>query len=162
MKKVIYFVLLTILGYSFASCKKEDTKTQLVPRAISITGIDLLKYPAAKPNGSGWDLSTGPDIFMTISQGNTANNSDRVTTIFNNATRNGTISFTMLNNGFTINNLSTIWSIGAYDSDDFDPDDFIAGGGFMPSDYQEDLPSTLTFTSSDGSYSVKLYLTWNF
>jgi hypothetical protein len=159
--KAIYLVLLLVLGYSFSSCEKDDPQPQRIPRAISITGIELLKYPASKADGSGWDFSTGPDIFMTISRGNLANNIDRVTTVFNNASPNGIISFTMLNS-FTINDLSSIWTIGAYDSDDFDPDDFIAGGGFAPIDHQDDLPSTLTLTTPDGSYSTKLYLTWNF
>lgn len=160
MKQILFFALLCSLF--FPSCQKDDDnispQPKLEPRAMSITRMDILKFPAAKPSGSGWDLTTGPDIFITLSEGSTAYASDRVTTIDNNVS-GGTASFT-LNNPYIINDLHKYWTVGAYDSDSFDADDFISAGRFVPYDQKDGLPQSFTLGNDD--FAVTFYVTWNF
>lgn len=152
IKIITLFVVLL-----FSSCAENEIIRE--PKAISVTQIDLTNFPASKPNGSGWDLNSGPDIFMTISAGTSSSSSDKVTGTELNVSASQSLSF-ILSTPYTINNLSSQWAIGAYDSDDFDPDDFIGGVFFTPIDFKKDLPATLPFNA--GNFQGVLHVTWNF
>lgn len=149
----LVFILLTL---SFQACQKDPLTRQ--PKALAITEIALLSYPSAKPNGNSWDLSTGPDIFIALNEGTGLSSASKVTSLANNATR---ASYTFsLSSPITINNLLSNWSIGAYDEDDFDPDDYMGGVYFKPSDYQDGLPETILLTTTE--VQIRLQVTWNF
>jgi len=154
--KTVAAILLFFLALSFQSCLKDDTLNN--PKAMAITGIDVLQYPMSKSSGSGWDLTTGPDIFVSITQGTSVSSSDDVTGYHLNAT-GGALSYT-LSNPYTINSLSSSWSIGIFDADDFDPDDYMGGIVFTPEDYKSGLPSS--FSLSVGDVQFRLHVTWNF
>jgi hypothetical protein len=52
-------------GYTGNFCEK-----QVIPRAIVIHSITVTKFPATKDNGAGWDLTSGPDIYVKVYEGN--------------------------------------------------------------------------------------------
>lgn len=156
--KSIYLLMLSSL-LLLCSCQKDSLDDIDRPaKAMSITKIDVLSYPITRTNGNFWDFSTGPDIFIALSEGTSIYATDRITGLANNATGAG-VAFT-LSSPATINKLTTYWSIGAYDADDFDADDYMGGIYFSPSDYQDNLPETILLTTAE--LQLRLYVTWNF
>lgn len=154
--KYYSFLVFILLVLSFQACQKEPLARQ--PKALAITEIVLLSYPSTKSNGNSWDLSTGPDIFIALNEGTTLSSASRVTGLANNATR---ASYTFpLSSPITINSIHSNWSIGAYDADDFDPDDYMGGVYFKPSDYQDGLPESILLTTTE--VQIRLQITWNF
>ena len=158
MKKIKFILgcLVTFFIMSTQACQKDNIVQ--TPRAMSIIGIDILQYPMSKPSGGGWDFTTGPDIFVTLSQGTSSSYNDAITGTYSNAT--GSAFNYTLNNPYTINNLSTNWSLGIFDNDAFDPDDFMGGIYFLPENYQSNLPNSILLSLNDIQFRV--FVTWNF
>ncbi len=161
MKPITFFAFsaFVFLLLSLQACQKDPIEPVDRPaKALSITKIELLAYPIAQPDGSGWDFSTGPDIFLVVSSGSTVSASDQVTSIATNAT--GAARAFTLSTPKTISTLDNTWSVGAFDADDFDSDDYMGGISFVPSFYQDDLPETILLTV--GQMQFRLHVTWNF
>lgn len=154
MKESKIKILILVLVLFVSACAKEERK----PVAITITSVTVTEFPGAKPDGSGWDVSTGADIYLSISKGNTIYPNDKVSNVRVNT---GTADvFTLSANNYTINDLNSQWAIGIHDQDDLDPDDPMAGVTIVPANYQDDLPSTINFDT--GGFAGSISLTWNY
>jgi hypothetical protein len=136
-----------------------DCSTVLTPVSMTITRVTVTDYPLTKSNGGGWDLTTGPDCFITINSGTSSNQNTFVSGF---TYTNATGSDMQYNTGFpaTIGTPNSTWSIGLWDDDSPDSDDFMAGIYFTPNSYNSGFPSSFTLNTSD--LTVVFNVTWNF
>lgn len=141
-------------GYTGTDCSVPLTPTSMTIRRVTVT-----KYPTTKSNGAGWDLSTGPDCFITLNVGTSSNQNDFVSGFTYNNTTSQTLEY---NTGFPINltGLNSDFSLGLWDEDSPDPDDFMDGVSFTPINYTSGFPNS--FTLDVGSFAARLDVTWNF
>jgi hypothetical protein len=51
-------------GYEGTTCEK-----QLVPTALIITNVTILKFPQVRINGQTWDIGSDADLFLSIETG---------------------------------------------------------------------------------------------
>ena len=137
-----------------------DCSVLLTPISMTITKVTITDYPPTKSNGAGWDLTSGPDCFITINSGTSANQNDFVSGF---TYTNATGADMDYNTGFPIiiPSLSSDWSIAVWDNDNSpDPDDLVGGVFFQPIDEVDGLPSS--FQVSNASITAIFYVTWNF
>lgn len=129
-----------------------DCGTELQPTAVTVTSIDLTTYPVL-----GYDFSNGPDVFLSINTGTSANDYAFSGT-YPDATGT-TISFTT-NFPYIFSSPNSNYAIGVWDYDTPDPDDFISGTYFIPNDFTSGHPSTITL--NNGTITLVLHVTYTF
>lgn len=142
-------------GYSGSDCS-----TVLTPISMTITRIDLDDYPIVQSNGAGWDASSGADPFITITSGQNSSASDFVTGYKSDLT--GSPTYYTLVAPKTITNLSGYSTIGLWDYDTPDPNDFMGGLYFIPNNEKTGFPSTIHISNSQTKLDFTLHVTWNF
>lgn len=142
-------------GYTGSDCG-----TALTPTSLTITKIDLYDYPMNTTSGGGWDISTGPDPYISISLGQSYYSSDWVTNYYTDLTGSA-VSYT-LTTPKTLTNMSSYYTVGLWDHDDPDADDGMGGIYFIPNNYKSGFPSTITLKSTSLNLEYKLHVTWNF
>ena len=140
-------------GYSGSDCS-----IVLTPSAMVINSITMTSYPMTQTSGAGWDLTDGPDPFITINSGTSANQNDFSSGVASNVTG----SSIYYSNGFpvTISNLNINWTIGVWDYDATSANDFMTGLYFIPISQTSGFPSTINLNT--GTMAVQLNVTWNF
>jgi len=131
MKNLIY---LTLLSFLFVTCAKDGTKPscpahytgancdeQITPTNIIINSVTVTKFPPTD-NGAGWDLTSGPDCYISILR-------DGVSIFNNRATfqENATGSFMIPVNLTLPSGSDFFYTVFLFDFDDFDQDDFMGG-----------------------------------
>lgn len=145
-------------GYTGTQCQIQQT-----PQYMRINSITLYNYPTTNSSGSGYDLSSGPDIYMCVDLGTTSlgENSTRQTYYFADCAP-GTYYWNSSSGlPIDINNVTSNWVVGAWDVDDFDADDFIGGIYFRPSDfYFTGFPSTINLQTT--TMQITLSVSWIF
>ncbi|WP_052599747.1 calcium-binding EGF-like domain-containing protein [Aureispira sp. CCB-QB1] len=137
-----------------------DCGTALTPVSMTITSVTVTNYPATKPSGSGWDLTTGPDCFLTINSGTSANQNSFVSGYtYNNVAAGTQMPF---NTGFPISLTSpnSDYVLAIWDNDAPDADDYMDGFRFIPNNYSSGFPSTLSLSTA--TFAVTIDVTWNF
>jgi hypothetical protein len=122
-----------------------------------------MKYPLTKSNGSGWDPSNGPDIFIRIGDASAG------TELFTSGTVNDVTSSMLplrYTNGFpiTFNNFSLKFEIDIYDYDTFGSNEFMGGFYFtvnnhIPTDGSP-YPSTIRLWNSTSETEFILDVDW--
>ena len=99
---------------------------QVTPTLIKAGGISVTLMPATDNNGSGWDLTSGADIYVIIKQG-----PDVLLDTSTDWRQNAGVGETWTYNFTTVDAL-TSFSIELWDYDDFDADDYMGGvNGFI-------------------------------
>lgn len=142
-------------GYTGTNCEIEVT-----PVSVTINSIQLNNYPMTTTGGAGWDFVDGPDIFLSINTGTTS-----VTTSFVSGTQqDATGQSIFYSNLFPVNLVSMggYYTLGVWDADSPDADDFMCGIYFMPTDYKSGHPSTIHLYNSSTQMDATLNVTWNF
>lgn len=139
-------------GWTGPRCDKQDT-----PSSVTITRIEVLRFPATD-NGAGWDLTSGPELYLIVANYNSGQvlyNSG----YFENANPNNTYEFD-LEPDLTLYNLKEDFLISAYDYDSSSDDDYM--GGIYNKVYfnTNNFPSSVTWDAG-GPVSFKLYLTYS-
>jgi hypothetical protein len=141
-------------GYTGSDCG-----TAMTPTSVSITSMNVTKYPATQPSGAGWDVSDGADVFVTFSAGISAN-----TTEFKSGFTytNVTGQDLPFSTGFPVNllNINNNYTLGIWDYDAASADDFMAGVYFSPSNNVAGFPSTITLSTT--KLTAVLTVQWNF
>lgn len=129
-------------GYEGSACEKQKT-----PKAILIKSITVTKFPATTSSGGGWDLTSGPDVYPTLTLGSTA--LWTATTYFSNAVQGTNYKFD-LNPYLRITDLSQNYGFNAYDYDNppLDSDDFMGGVTGKIYSTTNGFPKTMTFSCS--------------
>lgn len=152
----IYTVTLKAYG-----SKDDDVITKTVnikqkPTKMKINKVILRDYPQMD-NGENWDYMSGPDIFFTITcEGSTIVTSGRCSDVTYND-----LPITYTNNlPVTISSsFDKKCTITFYDYDDYDPNDWMGGYYFTPS--QQDFNSGIIhFSSSTSDLKLDMYVEW--
>lgn len=135
-----------------------DCATVKTPVSMTITKVSVTEYPATAPSGGGWDINSGPDIFLTINMGTTWNTNDYVSSYYTNAS--GPIYTTA---GFPKTlSASSNWTIAIWDYDDLDANDVMGGYYFKPVDFDSGFPNTITLSNTSVGITFILDVSWNF
>lgn len=138
-------------GYSGADCSQ-----QLTPTSITITKIEITRFPATASGGGGWDPLSGPEIFPICSLGTSSIWSSP--TYYSDATQGSYYSFTP-SPSIQLSNPSSLYTVALYDYDSTDPNDWMGGISFYPYSSALGFPATRTIDAG-GDVAFKLYLTY--
>lgn len=156
MKPFLGLALMAVVILS-SSCSKEDPKKNAT--GMRITRITVLDFPATEANGAGWDLTSGPDVTVTLSKGNSCGTAAfSVPTYYENATSGAALVW---DTNFYITDVNANWSVCVYDYDSLDANDFMGGVYFKPQD-QANGNATASLNLNAGSIRVKLDVTWSY
>ncbi|CAG5087107.1 calcium-binding EGF-like domain-containing protein [Parvicella tangerina] len=140
-------------GYSGSDCG-----VALTPTSMSITSATLTAYPMTN-GGAGWDPSSGPDVYITINSGTSANNNEFQSSYFADVTGQS-LTFT---NGFPISvpSPASNYTIGIWDYETSTGlEEFMTGLYFTPIDHDSGFPPTITLSTA--SMSITLNVEWQF
>lgn len=118
-----------------------DCSDQVTPVRIIIKNITVENFPPTEPNGAGWDLLDGADIYIQVYKGNAEIYTSP--TFYEDANPNLRYTF-VPSNFLSFDAPKDRYSILLYDYDDFDADDFMGGIEFTPYDNQNGFPATLS------------------
>jgi PKD repeat protein len=110
-------------GYTGIDCSQLIT-----PSKVIISKIIVTRFPPTD-NGAGWDLTSGPDIYVTVDRD--PNNIWTSPTYYQNANPSLTYEFNPLPH-IEVNNPTSQITIRLWDYDDLDSDDFMGGIIFTP------------------------------
>ncbi len=144
MKKVIlFFVLILLLG-----CKKDcpdcgrhgrcqdgqclcdahytgiHCDEQVTPLLIQVQAITVMQLPATDTNGAGWDITSGPDLYVVILQ-----NGNVLATTHDQWKQNAGAGASWSIN-LTVSSATSPITIELWDFDDFDADDYMGSVSF--------------------------------
>lgn len=136
-------------GYTGADCSQQKTPTQ-----IKISKIEITRFPATS-SGAGWDLTSGPDIYLQLSLGSTT---IWESGYYQNADPSFSYSFD-LNPIISLTNPNDQYTIRLLDFDDFDPNDFMGGINFTPYNNSNEFPTVLTIDAG-GTVAFKFYVSY--
>lgn len=96
----------------------ENCNEQITPILIQIDAISVTNYPATD-NGAGWDLTSGPDVYVIVkADGQTILNTS------NDWRQNATFIETW-QTPFSVLGADADVTVQLWDFDDLDPDDFM-------------------------------------
>ncbi|QQS28456.1 MAG: calcium-binding EGF-like domain-containing protein [Sphingobacteriales bacterium] len=137
-------------GYTGANCSQQATPSQ-----IRITNIEVTRFPATD-GGAGWDLTSGPDIFITLYLGSTIVWDSP--NYIENANPSLNYQFTP-NPAIVLSNPNSQYTIWLFDYDFPDPDDQMGGINFTPYCSTCGFPPNLTIDGG-GSVAFRLSLTY--
>lgn len=140
-----------------------DCSVVLTPTSMIVNKIEVSNYPTLKPSGSGWDLTSGADLYLVFAKGTSTSysgNPHRASSTVQDVTGQS-LEWT-LSPTYTVNSVSENWSMMAWDADSPDPDDYMAGFFFKPLDQvtASGYPSTFTVTGAD--LTARFHVTWTF
>lgn len=139
-------------GYSGPACGD-----QVTPTKIKITKVVVTRFPATDTGGAGWDLTSGPDIYILIIKGSTLIWENQ-SFFIEDANPSLEYSFTPSTNVYLYNPFD-IFSVYLYDYDDFDADDVMGGFYFTPYSSTNNFPNMIT-VDGGGSVAFDLYFAY--
>ena len=138
-------------GYMGADCSQ-----QVTPSQMRVTKIYVTKSPATD-GGAGWDLTSGADIKVVLSYGNTDLYSSG---FYENVSPNGTYSFTP-SSPIIIYYPSNDYAIRLYDDDGLSADDYMGGYSFTPYfSSSNGFPSSVDIGSGDLQFRFDYTYVW--
>lgn len=175
MKKITFLIMLMLAGFSCTkekdpcegkvcenggtcvdgTCqckglwKGEKCTEQITPLLLSVGSIHITKMPATDSGGAGWDLTSGPDIYVIIKQGGTVLASTQNTWI-----QNASVG-AFWNTGFGTNLVTVPITIELWDYDDFDSDDFMGGVTGLLYNSTNKFPTEITTDCSGCTVQLK-------
>jgi EGF domain-containing protein len=134
-----------------------DCSNQITPSKINLTSVRVTKFPATD-NGAGWDIASGPDIFINIYKGTTLLYTHAV--YFENADPSKDYDF-VLNPLFQIDDPLARYTIELLDYDDFSADDFMGGIEFTPYSNTNGFPTSMKIDAG-GTVAFTIYMNYLF
>lgn len=121
-------------GYSGLDCGNVET-----PDLIKVSAVSLIHFPLTESNGGSWDISSGPDIYFRIFEGDELIYDSYY---YENATADGEFIWEFTE-PISLTEPLLSHSIALYDYDVIDADDFMEVINFTPFDESEGLPAPL-------------------
>ncbi|MCC6286532.1 MAG: hypothetical protein IT249_01475 [Chitinophagaceae bacterium] len=140
-------------GYGGADCSQRIT-----PKKIKINKIEVSRFHATENNGAGWDMGSGPDIYINLSKGDAQIWKSANTYNYQNADPSKTYSFDVIP-AVDLTDPTDQYTIRLYDYDDFDADDFMGGIIFTAYTKSSGFPSVLTLDVG-GTVAFRLYVSY--
>lgn len=139
-------------GYSGVNCSQQVTPTKVIISKITVT-----EFPATD-NGAGWDVTSGPDIYVDVDQDPNTIWSSPI--YYQNANPSSVYDFDP-QPFIEITNVTSQVSIRLYDYDDFDADDFMGGIIFSPYTSTGGFPTELNLDAGGGvAFTISLDYVW--
>ena len=139
-------------GYTGNHCEK-----QITPKKIKIINIRVTKFPATD-DGAGWDLTSGPDIYVVLEYNNYP--IYKHSSYYKDANPDYVYDFKPDINLYFDNPIDE-YSILLFDYDSFDSDDFMGGIKFTPYYDTNKFPSVLTIDAG-GAVSFEISVEYVF
>lgn len=140
-------------GYGGADCSQLIT-----PKKIKITKIEVTRFPATEDKGAGWDVGSGPDIYLKLLKGDAQIWKSSTTYNYQNADPSKVYSFD-ITPAVDLADPEDQYTLILYDYDDFDDDDFMGGIIFTAYAKSRGFPSVLTLDAG-GTVAFKLYMSY--
>jgi hypothetical protein len=137
-------------GYVGSDCSQQDT-----PATIRINKIDITRFPATD-NGAGWDLTSGPDIYIQVIKDMGA--LTNFSAYYENADPSNVYSFEFTPS-VDLNEPNDQYIIELYDYDNLDADDFMGGISFTPYFNNNGFPKTINLDAG-GDVAFTLHVTY--
>lgn len=128
----------------------EFCETQITPYALTITRVRVVSYPQTD-GGAGWDLTSGPDVFVAYGSSCCSGSSNYI----QNAGQN-----LLFNVNWYISNPQAQFTIWTVDWDEFDANDIIGGINFVPRSFDDGFPNQLSLSA--GNITYLLDVTWHY
>lgn len=156
MKKVI--TIAASLIFLATSCKKEEvtpTSNESEVKSYTnfkITSVVVNTIPFNDNDGGSWDISSGPDLYFKLIDGNSTLYSKG--TVYNDISSQSLPLGWNLPKAFEINNINTTYFIELYDHDDIDSDDYIGYVSFLPYLYSDSYPSSIVLEKNGSKVLV--------
>lgn len=139
-------------GYTGANCGQ-----QVTPSKITISKITVTRFPATD-GGAGWDLTSGPDIYVEVLQAGNVIYSHP--TFIQNATPGTNYDFNPLPY-IEITNPTSQITLRLMDYDDFDADDNMGGLIFTPYNNQGGFPKIINIDAGgDLAFRIEVNYAW--
>lgn len=154
----VFTVKLTATGEG-GSHSTTKTVNITAPTSVKILGIKLSGMSFTNPSGAGWDATTGPDIFCTVTD-----NSDVILLTgqtFNDVTGLPPSLSWGISPGYQITNFVANYKFKIWDYDTPDPNDFIGGYSFSFSSLAAaGYPTTPVLQKDGDPLKIELLLEW--
>jgi len=135
-----------------------DCSNQITPTSIKITNIRVTRFPPTDVNGSGWDLTSGADIYVSMNYDN--ENIYRHSTVVENASSSLNYDFVPEMN-LNLANPTDTYSISVFDDDGIQADDFLGGIEFTPYSNNNGFPTILSL-DANGAVAFELTVEYSF
>jgi len=154
-------MFLMVVVLMATSCKDDpDPLPPFIARTIFITSAEITEWPKVQPDGTGWDLTSAPDVTLSMDDGTTILFQSSVSDNSTQATFNYPVAK-------TITDFTKQHAVGLWDEDSPDDDDLMAFYTFTIKSYvptnsnpqRTDYPSVLEFNTKVG-FKVKLNVIW--
>jgi hypothetical protein len=131
----------------------------LTPVSVDVNQVTVTSFSHTDGSGAGWDLTDGPDPFVSLNSGTTAVLTQFVSNYYTNQFAPLTFGTSA---GFPchIPSPGSTYTIYIWDYDSTSGSDGIGGFYFKFTDFDSGFPSS--FVLSGGGISITLYVTWNF
>lgn len=141
-------------GYTGVACGDQDA-----PSKILISKITVTKFPATEDDGGGWDLTNGPDIYVTVELDGT--NTTIGFSQFYKEDANPSVDYDLSpQNPIAITSINSRHSITLWDYDDI-VDEFIGGVVFSPYSDTNGFPTEMTLDAG-GKVAFTITLSYEF
>ena len=140
-----------------------DCGSQITPYRIKVTKIRVKYFPNTN-NGSNWDLSDAPDIFVQLAKGSGSG----AALLYQSSAINNVLSDGVTNYDFIpttavyITNPLDIHSVLLGDYDSVSANDFMGGFTFTPYASNNGFPSSILLQNTTTPLSFELFLTYEF
>lgn len=110
-------------------------------------------------SGGGWDAiaGNGPDVFLTVNSGTTANLNSFVSSVYDNVTGQ-TLTYSS-GLPITLASPNSNYTVAVWDEDTAS-NDFMGGVYFIPNNFKAGFPSSFNLTTA--SLTIVLNVTWLF
>lgn len=130
-----------------------DCSQQKTPNGLILLSITVTDFPPTD-NGAGWDLTSGPDVYVEISLNNQV--------VFTSNYMTNASAGVVIPANFVLPNVTGAYTIRVYDHDDLDPDDFMGAiqGTLYNSTNGFPNPLNLSCAGCTVGFSVPVAYTW--
>lgn len=152
-----YTITLTATQTSTGRTSTTSQTVSITPGNVYLRQITINQIPFNDSQGAGWDLTTGPDVYIDVVSGGTIVVSSSV--VYDVTQSQLPIQYT-LSNPYQISNWSQQYRIDIWDYDDLSNDDYIGSVNFTINGINQANNYPTTSTIQNGQVRVTLTLDW--
>lgn len=160
----VYTVKLTATNSTSSVSTTKTINISAAYTKVTVTKITITQMPFTKPSGAGWDPTSGPDVFVNISDSVSVVKYNGSANVFSNATSSSLpIWFNTVPNYVNNNNFYVARYVDVWDDDSPLANDYIGFIYFRLADYitlPNPYPSSINISNSTTGISATLDLIW--
>jgi PKD repeat protein len=161
-----YTVTLTATGKGGTTTAKSEVFIEKPISKAFVSTIVFEKIPTKRPDGSGWDEMTGPDIYFTISTPLTTTTPELYKLENELMYRDlGSVFLGLpfqhkLTTPIELNGLTNTFWLNIYDNDNTNENQYMGSIPFKLSDYTGTTPLSTSLRKENGEYAASLIVSW--